>query len=218
MKQQHILNIGFPRCATTWLWNILIDHPMINFPWDQKENSLIFDALCNDYENFYNQYDISANFNPNLWMIDQELIKYLGQHATHVSIILRNPYNFIERYYDFVGRSMKPNEFIDFLIGCNYVDYSKIVNRWVTNISSSTKFKIFYFDVIEANPKIFLSKYFEFINLDAIMTNDVDQIYNETIHQSRTSLNFTSKQREIINQQIVDFSKTVNTDFSHWIK
>lgn len=217
MKHKHILNIGFPRCGSTWLWENLCQHPDLNSPLYEKENAILFSNNFTSYYDFYKNYNISANFNPNIWLIDTELIKYLNQFTTHISIILRNPYDFVERYYDFIGHSFNhQSEFIDFLINQPHLRYYDICSRWVDN--STAKFSIFYFDDIVTNSGLFLSKYFEFCELDVILAKDFGKIRNQNSKELKTKLDFSKEQIKIINRQIDNFSTLSDRDLSHWKK
>lgn len=217
MKKIHLLNIGFPRCGTSWLWANLNKHPGINFHSFVKENDFFFnDKNFINYQDQFLPYEISANFNPNLWMIDQELIKFLGNYATHVSIILRNPYSFAERYYDFIKHNQSHNEFIEWLLFNRFFDYSNIVRRWTNNLPSNTIFKIFYFDDLEHNPTDFLSKYFEFINIDVIIDDTHKQRINQNLKTEKTKLTFTDEQKSIINNYIDNFSQLSEKNLTNW--
>jgi hypothetical protein len=178
----------------------------------------MFGDSYTQYENFFKEYDISINFNPNLWMIDLHLIEYLSKYATHVSILLRNPYSFIERYYDFIDVNQNTTEFTEFCINSNYVNYEKICKRWVGELKSNTKFKIFYFDRLVENPKDLLSEYFEFVGLNPVSTdlNNIDK--NESTKSVETIIDFTEGHKKIINSYIDNFSDYIKVDFSHWKK
>lgn len=216
MKNKHILHIGFPRCGSTWVWQNLIQHPALEQPPYDKENKIMFGDDYSGYYEFYKSYAVSANFNPNLWFIDSTLIKHLGNYATHVSIMLRNPYNFVERYYDFVNRDQDPTAFVDDMIDMNYLNYQKICQRWSAILDSKTKFKIFYFDDIKHNSKEFLSNYFTFCDLDVILANDYNRIVNKSVYSENTTICFLDKHKEVINNYIDNFSNYTNTNLSHW--
>ena len=216
MKNKHILHIGFPRCGSSWLWENLIQHPNFDLPEYEKENTIMFNDTLPEYENFYKNYNISANFNPNLWMIDLALVQYISKYTTHVSITLRNPYDFIERYYDFISRGQDCNTFIDLMIDLNHLDYQTICCRWHSALDNNVKFKIFYFDDLTADPTLFLSNYFNFCGLDAILIEDCARPVNQSIHSTKTIIDFLPTHKKIINQYIDNFSNYTNTNLSHW--
>ena len=92
MIDRHIVNIGYPRSGTSWLWNCSGFAPR-----HDKENTLLMDNLNFDqYVKYYSQYRISANFQPNLWHVDTEIIKFVQQHASHITLIVRNPFDFVD--------------------------------------------------------------------------------------------------------------------------
>ena len=115
MKNKHIVNVGLPRCATTWVWHNILHHLDSDLDIYNKENPLLLNGNYSQYKDFYNQYTVSANFNPNLWHIDTDLIRYIDQYATHISIIFRNPYEFIERYCDWI-KVPDPEQDVNFII------------------------------------------------------------------------------------------------------
>jgi hypothetical protein len=183
-----------------------------------KENPIMLSDSYVEYENFYKEYDISANFNPMLWIIDLHLINYLSKYATHVSILFRNPYDFIERYYDFVGHDQNTSDFTEFCINSNYANYEKICKRWVGELKSDTKFKIFYFDHLVEKPTEFLSEYFEFVGLEHIST-DLNKIQKHESKKSvRTTIDFSKSHKKIINSYIDNFSDYAKVNLSHWKK
>lgn len=215
MKNKHIINIGLPRCATTWLWSNLATHPALNNPQYEKENSIMFGADFNSYHNFYSQYPVSANFNTNLYLLDTELIKQLGQTATHISFLVRDPYEWIERYYDFLNQDPSLKGFV---INTQLIDYKTICTRWLTNIPPETKFKVLYYDDIVKTPKQFLSDYFAFCDLDIIIKSDFDKIKNASTHPTRANLVFSAMEKTIINQYITNFGNFIEKDVSHWYR
>ena len=218
MKKIHLINIGLPRCGTSWLWVNLSHHPALNFKnYYIKENTALFDDKnFYKYAETYSPYDISANFNPGLWIIDKDLIKFLGNYSTHVSVILRNPYEYAERYYDFLKDNDSTDEFINWLIDVKILNYSSFVKRWKDNIPPDVKFKIFYFDDLKKDSKLFLSNYFKFIGIDATINDTHKNIINKSKKLQKTKLNFTENQKNIINGYIDDFSNMIEQDLTHW--
>ena len=215
MKNKHIINIGLPRCATTWLWNNLTSHPALNNPQYDKENPIMLGDAFDSYSSFYSRYPISANFNTNLYIIDTELIKQIGQVTTHISFLIRNPYEWIERYHDFLSHNQS---IIDFVINFRRTDYRTICKRWIINVPPDTKFKVLYYDDIMKNSKQFLSDYFDFCGLDVILKSDFDNIANASTQKTRTKLNFSTNEKKIINNHITEFSEFVGKDLMHWCR
>jgi hypothetical protein len=213
MIEKHIVNIGFPRCGTTWLWH----HAKFE-PFDDKENQILMTSLDFDqYVNYYKKFRVSANFQTNLWHVDREIINFIHQHATHISIIVRNPYDFVARYYDWIQTSQCQSELVQYIISAGYVRYSDIIARWR---SDSLKFQIFFFEDIESDPEKFLNDYLKFCNLPVVKNNQIDynKKKNPSIKPQRTLLTFTPQQVEYINQEIDKFQLLVDRDLTHWKK
>jgi hypothetical protein len=176
MKNKHIVNVGLPRCATTWVWHNILHHLDSDLDIYNKENPLLLNGSYSQYKDFYNQYTVSANFNPNLWHIDTDLIRYIDQYATHISIIFRNPYEFIERYCDWI-KVPDPEQDVNFIIESKFVDYYEISARWKNN--TTKKFNIFYFEDIVSDPKLFLLNYFDFCEFDCSVPSTFDKVVNQ---------------------------------------
>ena len=217
MKTRHILNIGHPRCGTTWLWQNLIKHPYVDNAVYHKENQILFTTACfQDYLDFYSRFENSANFNPNIWMIDRELISFLAPHVTHVSAILRNPYDFLERYYDFCGNNQSHDSFVRWALEYRIIDYKYIFERWSRAIGRDSKLKIFFFDDIKNNPKLFLEQYFAFCDLPVILDKNFAKAKN-TAMGPRSTIDFTDY-KNIINEKITAFSDQINYDLTGWLR
>ena len=41
MKNNHILNIGYPKCGTTWCWELLAQQPWFSIPREKENYDLI---------------------------------------------------------------------------------------------------------------------------------------------------------------------------------
>lgn len=213
MIHKHIVNIGYPRCGTSWLWT----HAGFQ-PTQDKENQILMTSLnFKHYLNYFGQFDVSANFQPNLWYVDREIIKFVQQHATHISIIVRNPYNFVERFYDWIHRTQLQADLVNYIINSGYVRYCDVINRWR---SDTVKFKIFLFDDLQSDPQTFLQNYLTFCALPA-KTDHKSDLYkpiNANPKQIRTTLKFTAAQINVVNQEIDKFQQLVDRDLSHWKK
>ena len=61
MKVKHYVNIGYPRCGTTWLWNNLVAHPEIfkaaSMSINDIMNTRTFVALNKEPKHFYKRSD-----------------------------------------------------------------------------------------------------------------------------------------------------------------
>jgi len=212
MIQKHIVNIGHPRAGTTWLWKCAGFEPRVD-----KENSILTTSLDFDhYTKYYSQYQVSANFQTNLWCMDTEIIKFVQQQATHITFIVRNPFNFVERYFDWVHRGQDVDTLTKYLLSNGFVNYKDIVDRW----SGAVKFQIFFFEDLEQDPVKFLEEYMAFCQLPVAENTLIN--YNTKVNvnpkQEKIKLNFTDKQIALVNQEIDRFQTVVSRDLAHWKK
>lgn len=213
MIEKHIVNIGLPKTGTTWLWA----HGLFT-PYFDKENTILTDELDFDrYVKYYSRFRDSANFQTNLWCVDREIIKFVQQHATHITMIVRNPYSFIESYFDWIHVDQSADQLTNFIVDSGFVQYRDIVERWHTN---DHRFKIFFFDDLEQDPFDFFQDYMQFCQMPVVKNNNIN--YNTKINPNRreqkTKLKFTDQQVNFINQEIDRFQSVVDRDLTHWKK
>jgi hypothetical protein len=213
MIKKHIVNIGHPRNGTTWLWA----HAGFE-PNDDKENLILNTDLNFDrYVEYYSQYLVSANFQTNLWCVDREIIKFVHQHATHITFIVRNPFDFVERYFDWIYHGQDIATLTEYIISSGYVKYKNIVDRWAIG---NAKFKVFFFEDLEHSPVEFLKEYMTFCQLPIEENKFIK--YNVKVNanpkQEKIKINFTNTQIDLINQEIDQFQSIANRDLTHWKK
>jgi len=228
MKQKHIINIGHPKCGTTWLWKQLDRHPAVTSGILKENNMFLNTVDIAQYKNYYNQYDITTNFHITQWAMDQAMIQQLGTCTTHASVILRNPYDFIERWKDWleVHDSIKPYkiyntkfsdlEFVDWCLTSNIIQYAEIVSRWTRNLVSA-KFKVFLYEDLKKDSAQFLSNYFDFCGLENIKIPDSEQPVNVNPNTVRKKLSFDKNQISTINNEIKMFEELIERDLTHWL-
>ena len=213
MIEKHIVNIGYPRCGTSWLWRCAKFEPV-----HDKENKILMTDLNFDrYQAHYNQYQVSANFQTNLWHVDREIISFVHQHASHISIILRNPYNFSERYFDWIHRPQNQSDLVNYIVSAGFLNYYDVVTRWMPG---ARKFKIFFFEDLESSPQQFFEDYMSFCELPIANSQHIN--YNTKINANpklkKTTIEFTENQILFINQEIDKFQQLVDRNLSHWKK
>lgn len=217
MRQKHIVNIGMPRCGTTWLWH----HS--NFqPKQDKENSILTTVLDFErYTSYYKQFDVSANFNPNLWMVDREIINFLQKNSTHISFIVRNPFDFVERYYDWIHQvGHDPKTTTDYIVNNGYLRYTDIVARWTQSLPEGVRFKVFLFEDLTRDSEKFFYNYMDFCDIPVAQNANIN--YNIQINQNKkvaqTKIKFLQHDIELINQEIDQFQQSIGRDLTHWKK
>ena len=232
MKQKHIINVGFPKCGTTWLWNQVYAHPSVANISLKENNAFLDNVDIEQYKSYYGNNAVTANFHVMHWVIDQELIQKLDTCASHVSIILRNPYDFIERWKDwleavnqglthhsthFYNVKFSDSEFIDWCLASNIVQYKKIVSRWERNLAMA-KFKVFFYEDLQNNPDTFLSRYFNFCGLENVSIPGSNEPVNMNPRTVRRTLEFNDQQKNLINNEIQKFQQTTGRDLTGWLR
>jgi hypothetical protein len=213
MIEKHIVNIGLPRSGTTWLWKCGEFEPK-----GDKENDILMKSLEFDrYIKYYNQFQVSANFQPNLWCVDREIIQFVQQHATHITFIVRNPFDFVERYFDWIHRDQEVAALVNYILSRKFINYKNIVDRWSTG---AAKFQVFFFDDLDQNPSAFFKEYMSFCQLPVVENNMFD--YNKQVNanpkQKKIKIDFTDKQILAINSEIDRFQSIVDRDLTRWKK
>jgi hypothetical protein len=217
MKQKHILNIGMAKCGTSWLWKQLGQHPDVCLETLEKEPPYFLENNnFDEYKKYYQNLDISANFHVATWQVDQCLIQQLDQVATHTTIMISSPYLFIERFYNWLPKTLEIPDFVDMCIDTKQICYSDIVNRWIKNLSKS-KFKILFYEDIVSEPAQFLSDYFKFCELRNVKITGIETKVNEN-QQPKTPVLFSSSQIKLINLEIEKFQSMVERNLTHWQK
>ena len=130
-------------------------------------------------------------------------------------MILRDPYDFLERWHAWLDVNISNEEFIDQWIESKMICYADIVQRWL-NIVGTEKFKVFLFEDLQQNPKHFLLDYFEFCGVAVVDIANCEVPQNQ--NPKKTHLTFTKKQHQIINSEILKFQSVINKDLSHWFR
>lgn len=219
MKQKHILNIGHARCGTTWLWAQLSRHPEVDLsPLPKEPFDFLETADIHRYIETYKQHEISANFHVMTWCLDQTLIRLLNAHTTHATIILSDPYRFIDRLFQWIPQSpLLAQEFVDICISTKIICYKQIVERWSENFDQG-KFKILLYDDLAKDPDLFLSDYFSFLGLSDAVIPGAGMKINVNVHPNNTQVSFSAAQIDLINHQIMDLQPLIDRDLSHWLR
>lgn len=184
MNKIHVMNIGYPKCGTTWLWDTLVQNQSItDFP-IKENNSLITGCSVTEYCQQYTS-DVSANFSTANMVLDQYVIEQLAHcERIYVSIILRSPIELLWSLYNF----LKIND-VDFCGFC-YRQYdakwqvfpSVIIERWQKYFG--TRFKIFWYSDLQKDNLKFYINYCNTMGLDSTNAVMPDKINVTTYQQS----------------------------------
>ena len=176
MKTNHILNIGYPKSGTTWLWHTLVKNKSIPPDLIKENTCLITGTPVTDYFKLYTE-DVTANFNPSNIILDQYIIEQLSQNPNiRVSVILRHPVELLWSLYNFLKISN-----VDFKTYC-YQMYdakwitstNKIIDRWKNYFGN--RFEIFWYDdLLKDNVKFYLD-YCKTMHLDPGPATMIDKM------------------------------------------
>lgn len=153
MNQSHIINIGYPKCGTTWLWEMLEKNSSIAYHPVKENHCLITGTSVVEYCNQYS-HDVTANFSTALISVDQYVIEQLASiPQMKASMILRNHTDLFWSLYTFT--QVEKFRGIDFQTWC-YQTYdtkmfstSLVISRWKKHFGD--RFKIFWYDDLKKN-------------------------------------------------------------------
>jgi hypothetical protein len=220
MKKIHYRNIGFPKTGTNWLWLQFYKHPLV----DCKLGSNFKEYRGNSIESYkksYEKYDVSVNLDVHLYDIHVPDDHYLNtnnihEHTTHVTMILRNPYEVINSIYNMeknrnVNYKLSQNEHIE---KC-YKTYSatnSIFNRWD---SCKLPVKYMFYDDLKNDPENFFYDICDHIGLKRYY-KDIGIKFKTEINDPLTFDN--SETIKYINTGISVIEDRLNRDLSHWKK
>jgi hypothetical protein len=204
MLENHYINIGMPKCGTTWLFDSLIQSTQIDYT-GNKEPPLSYFDTESSYKSYFNKYNYSLNFNPSLWALDRSQIRFIKKYATHCSIILRNPYELVVSLYNFLKSS---DEFDLYIIAIqHHLKYSDIVSRW----QNHENFKIFFYSNLKLNQQEYLNSVTEYLGLlpiSALAPIGVT-VYNTPVVFSKWAI-------QLINDEIFKLEDLIQEDLSSW--
>jgi len=224
MKKKHLLNIGYPKCSTTWLWDVITSQEWFSPEHNvHKENfELLQHGDIQRYYETYQQFDISANFATAMFAIDRYLIKQLADNPQiQVSIIVRNLfelnfslYNFLTTYNKISSIDYQDNLDNLFEQGSWWKSPATIIQRWM-EFFDSTRFKVFLYDDIKESNNEFLKNYCLQMDLPPVKEHEYPAI-NLTRYNPNAGNILRDHQIEIINEEIEKLEFLLEKDLSHW--
>jgi hypothetical protein len=218
MKHKHILNIGYPKSATSWLWMQLTDQSWFSCPREKENYDLIQGVPVSEYEKDYLNFNITANFSTINYCLDRYIINQLSQNKNIVvTIILRNPFDYYWSFYNFTKNKSNNNNYSDTLKNLFdqgwFAGFSKIIDRWKQYFGND-RFFIFLYDEICNDPKKFVLNY-----CDQLKLPEVNKISERKINVTE----YTSDNRylndlivEKTNQEIDNIQSRISFDIQHW--
>ena len=215
MNTTHILNIGYPKCGTTWCWNVLTQQTWFTATREKENVDLMTGTTVEDYIKSYRDSEITANFAPSNFALDRYVIKQLSKiSTTQVSIILRNPFDLYWSLYNFLPNDKIYSDYVYNLITQNWFHSSlHIITRW-QQFFGKDRFHIFFYDDIQKNNFNFFNNYCKQMQLpdpvilDASLVNVTQYTHEFTkLHPELVTL---------INQEIDNLQTCVDYDVLKW--
>lgn len=228
MKQIHYINIGMPKSGTSWLFNRLLDHPDVDFDRREfKENNFFLDNSDNFdlYADPYRDYNVSMNFPTHYYLLadpygSEKLptLRAMIGSASHVSITFRNPYDFIQSYYNFcldkktIDPAVTPREFIGHLSHSTALWYGRIYDIIQHQCHLQDKpFAAFYYDDLSEDYQNFYNSVTSFIGLRQFnVQNNKDNVTRYATEMD------VSEHIGHINSHIRDLEFYSNKNLDHW--
>jgi hypothetical protein len=221
MKTTHIMNIGYPKCGTTWCWGRLTHQNWFDVTREKENPDLLTGMPVENYINEYNS-NITANFHPANFALDRYIIKQLSELPTvRISIILRNSFDLYWSLFNFLSNpsysdhSDYSNSVNNLIEQSWFHRPSHVIKRWQKYFEPE-RFQIFYYDEIQKDNTEFFNNYCKQMQLPTPVVLE-NKIVNKTRYiQKKTMLD--PKLINIINQEIDNLQELVDRDLSNWKK
>jgi hypothetical protein len=215
MKQIHYLHFGMPRSGTSWLFDQLVTHPAVDYTGVKEYPFLVNKgAPMSEYINYYNPFYVSLSMNPLNWAIDSQLLGKLDSFATHYSIGFRNPYTFLNSWFNFTDfKKHRPAFYVSEQLELNLVNYTKIIKRIKQYVHKPVP--IMLYDDLVRSPASYLNTVTDHIGIPRHPAPTLIPINTSTEKQK---LQFTDKEVIIINNLINNFSDYIDKDLTHWLR
>ena len=205
MIQKHLLHIGLPHTATSWLWQQVrsnFDGTFIKEP-----KTLFNEQDIVEYMLPYADTKISANFNVDQYQHDSGIVKYLSDIATHISISLRNPHEILESRTRRGLHDGGPMEIIEHF---RLAEYARICKRW----DGTKPFKVLMYDDLLQDAQTYLNDYCAFAGITVASC----QTKRVNVSDQSIAIDIPNDCRTLLNNGIKEFEDYIQRDLSHWLR
>jgi hypothetical protein len=217
MQSKHILNIGYPKCATTWLWDQLAAQSWFSSIREKENYDLIRGISVKQYTQEYSISKITGNFCPANYVLDRYIINQLSTNENIITtIIFRNPFDLYWSLYNFLENNLQItySNYVRILLEQRWFgEFSKIIDRWQQYFSSDRFFIFSYDDLINDQQK-FVIDYSNKLNIPNIQIIKKNKL-NVTAYRYSNNL----LDNDLIvkrNNAIDDLNQKVPFSISHW--
>jgi hypothetical protein len=216
MRSKHILNIGYPKCGTSWCWHVLAQQPWFSAPREKENLDLMKGIGVDQYFDSFKDYDITANFTPSNFALDRFIIEQLSEHPTvAASIMLRNPFEIYWSMYNFAQHTFSSyNAYVDNLVMQGWFNQTAvIINRW--KYYFGPRLQIFMYEDIKQDTGKFFIDYCQRMQLPKPVSLDASLI-NVTKYGRRPNEDLHVTLVQVINQEIDKLQVVIQQDLSRW--
>lgn len=220
MKKIHLLNIGYPKAGTTWIWDKLLKIPDMSFPMEKENPRFWKGQTIEDYVLCYNKWDMTANFFPYNFCLERYRIKQLASIDTaQVSFILRHPLDLAWSLYFFLNIDQTQLTFeehcVELLEQSWFFSADKIITRWKQQFDS--RLHVFYYDDFVKDNHEFFSDFCEkTLGLKYDKIDSDNSIINSTNYLGKSKPRIGTALTNRFNVQIEKIQTVVDKDLSHW--
>lgn len=216
MKRIHYVNLGYPKCGTTWLFDSLSRYPGIDYR-GRKEYHYLEDIgePFNKYVDYYKPYEVSMGFSPSYIYLDSKQFIDLNTCTTHFSIILRNPYEIANSLFNFSPTIKNADSYVRDLIKINFFNFPQVISRVQRNITKPIL--VLYYENIVSNPANVINQVVDYLGLDysaEYFLTFANKKINTTTYTR--NLTFSDSEKVVLNEWIDQTSDYLHTDLSGW--
>ena len=225
-----IIGVGAPKCGTTWVSSMLVEHGEIDFA--KSKETFYFLSNLNKFRQdiggfrridnevklkneFHNDGRLRAEFST-MYLFDKDALKNIYEHNDQAKIIicLRPPWEFLFSAYQFDKNSnfghLIENSFSTYLN--NWSAHSLIRREWaqfstyisdVYQIFLPENIHIICMDEIKDNKLHVLKRLYQFCGIDhKFIPLNYDEFVNETMSMRSRSL-------QVISHNVLEFSQRI---------
>jgi len=223
VKIIHYQNIGFPKCGTSWLYGRIGNmHDVTKLdkenPWQERyTNEHEFKIK---YIDRYNSHDITFNFNTQTYNLPIEKIKKVNEYTTHLTMIIRNPWEIMESWYNYSITGYQGEKYIRTLDINPMFDFPKVFQNWAF---SQIPVKVMLYDDLCDTPVEFVKEICKYtgIRYNGLVTTESILAWYERINKTTyiKSLPIPSKELiNLINNRITETELITGRNLNHWKK
>ncbi len=205
-KKIDFIGIGFPKSATSYIADLIMQHPMLHIPkqkemwyFFEKDKLHIFSEIPKNknysmewYLNHFNYSDknlLNGEFTPT-YIYDIGALKKIKKYFPNIKVLIsiRNPVEMIYSQFNYFLGSVVDNTDEDFSLIFQDEKYNSLIEMGNIGTHLKNVYEIFdaknvivlFHEDIKRNPLKEIQKFYSFLNVDSIFEPIVDFQYNES--------------------------------------